>query len=453
MKRRMVKLVGVGIGIALVISGCLPVANAAPKDDPAELLSPEEEQIARQVRQGLENFDILDYEAARDVLLAAIAFARRNNLERTKVTASAYVALGVVYFSGFDDKEKARLQFEEAVESHRFITIPLAYKTEAMNDLLDAAKEQHVKAHSESPTSSECAVLEGIAHVPPKTAPWGQEATIAAQVNIRNAKQVRLYYRSEGALTFVSVLMRSPEGCQYLGTVPAVDVTGPLLHYYIAAYDANGRVVANVGSATTPNVVELLGDPPPKPVPPPPVVYKRWFVQGSIGTAGGYVTGKTEKTNEDVACCLAQAWLHSFLEAGQYLSPQWRIALAFRLGFLLGANRPGHATAAPSALVRVHYDLSPKQSGWAFGGAMGLGILRHTVKLEGASAAEGDTDTVATGPVLVGGSVSYAWLLGGPLRLIAELNGLIGVPIGSLGGVDAGFGVNFDANLGLGFLF
>ena len=66
----------------------------------------------------------------------------------------------------------------------------------------------------------------------------------------------------------------------------------------------------------------------------------------------------------------------------------------------------------------------------------------------------GDTDTYAMGPLLIGGGVGYAKPLGEALRLVADINMLVGIPVvEDLGNSKPGFGINLDGSLGLQVVF
>ena len=62
---------------------------------------------------------------------------------------------------------------------------------------------------------------------------------------------------------------------------------------------------------------------------------------------------------------------------------------------------------------------------------------------------EGDTDTAVSGPLLIGTGAGYLRSVGGPMRFIAELNVIAGIPVAKLGEIDPGFALQIDANLGL----
>jgi hypothetical protein len=82
--------------------------------------------------------------------------------------------------------------------------------------------------------------------------------------------------------------------------------------------------------------------------------------------------------------------------------------------------------------------------------------MRSTIKLTEAPPGM-DTDIVATGPLLIGAGAAYAKALGGPIKFVAEVNAIAGIPVidklGSDPGFQLNFGVQFDVNLGLMFGF
>jgi hypothetical protein len=184
------------------------------------------------------------------------------------------------------------------------------------------------------------------------------------------------------------------------------------------------------------------------------------FLSLAAGTGAGYVTGETETAQSPVGCCFAPALLHVFPEIGYYISNQMAVSLAFRFGFPVGANIMGHATGAPAGLLRVRYALDPAGDGIQLTGAIGGGLLRHTVKIED-QAEDMNVDTTASGPVMIGAGAAYVRPLSGPMKFVAELNALAAFTAGvselgecpGTGCIRPSFGLQFDANLGILFAF
>ena len=442
-------------------------------------------QIDKRTKQALENFDLMEYEAARDLLNQTITAAKRYRLENSPATARAYLALGVVYFSGFNDVESAKLQFIDAVRIDSTVEIGVEYKTSAMQKLLDAAKTKYGAGGAES--AVDCGSVRSISHTQVGTTATGNSTDVVALVsgNLR-ADRVSVFYRSKGKTAFAEAKMRKQGECQYRGVIPGGAAQGDYLQYYIAAANAKGKTVAKNGSGGAPHLIEItatagddggaiggdgtaLDDEDPlnrkrktrrqlsatsstaasgvtKPSRPGT---NRWFLSGSTGTAGGFVTGVTEQVGNKVGCCFAPELVHVNLEVGRYFSRRTALSLGFRGGFPIGANRPGHSVAAPAGLIRLRYGIDRAGDGVQLIAMVGGGIMRHTVKLDG-MIPDGDTDTVASGPLMVGAGIGYTKAMGSSLGLFAELNGIAGLPVvESVGETKPEFGVNVDLNFGV----
>jgi hypothetical protein len=321
--------------------------------------------------------------------------------------------------------------------------------------------------------SADCELLEGIDHTLVESGRPGVSQTISARVGSGlGASKVSLFYRAQGAVDFTEVPMTKGTGCSFEGTIPASAMKGESVHYYVAAIKGK-KPIASRGSSGSPNIIALGGaeaggggDDNPlgesstggdvsDGVEPETRGKKTVFVSLAVGTGGGYVTGTTEVADSEVGCCFAPALLHVFPEIGYYFSRQLSLSAAFRMGFAVGANVMGHATAAPAGLLRMRYALAESGSGFQVSGAIGGGIIRHTVKVEAPSGM--DTDTTASGPFLIGGGLGYTKPLSGSMSFVAEVNSLAAVPVGikeigtcpGEGCVKPHFGLQFDLNLGV----
>jgi hypothetical protein len=432
-------------------------------------------EVESKTLQAMENFDLLEFEAARRQLGEALALARKNKLDGEPILARVYLNLGIVEFAGLKNQEAAREAFAAAVAIDPDIEIGVAYRTAPMADLLRAVKKGRTgggEMGGSDDGGDECATLSGVEHTPVDQGTGGERLAIRARVGDSvTADKVSLFYRAEGAEKFVEVAMRRRgRGCSYEAAIPAAAMRGRSLHYYVAA-QADGQTMASKGSRASPNIVMLsagapaaaaaevgrgAGETPRR----PPGAKKTVFISLAVGTGAGYVSGTTEVVGSEVSCCVAPALLHVFPEVGYYFSRRTSLSAAFRMGFALGANVSGHATAAPSGLLRLRHALSESGEGLQISGALGGGIIRHTVKVEEA-AADMDTDTTASGPFLVGGGLGYLMPLSGAMNLVAELNALAAFPAGieeigpcpGSGCVRPNTSIQADFNLGLLFAF
>lgn len=444
------------VTVAIVLAAQLGSAHAG------------EERLREMNRRGMEAYDLLEYEEARQILSEAIAFAKRNRLGDAQLTARVHLNLGIVFFSGIQDENAAAIEFVNSLEIDPEIQIPAAYRTRAMQVLLDEIRADLVGGTEHGG----CSGVTGLQHALIEETPAGQPRTVGAQVSAdARAERVVLYYRGQGTADYDEVEMSEVGDCAYRGQIPGHDVTDEYIYYYIAA-ERGGRAVASSGSAGTPNIIEVRedqvavenplaggGEPSAEPVDDRPsagVGDDNIFVVLALGSGGGYVTGHTEQRKDQVACCFAPALLHVLPEVGFYLNPQTSLSAAFRMGFPLGADLPGHAAAAPGGFVRLRYAISDTGLGPLLSFIIGGGVMRNTVPLS-EPVQGGTTDTVASGPLLAGAGAGYSFALGSNFQLVTEINAIAGIPVVScLGdcspagrGVEPNFALQIDANLGL----
>ena len=465
------------IALAVLSSSAIAEADQGDKG---------KKEIQAKSKKAMESFDSLEFEAARAALGDALSLARKHKLEKDKVTARVYLNLGIVEYAGLKDEDAARTAFASAVAIDPDIQIDVAYKTEGMAELLTAVKKggggkaggagEDLFADG-GEGGGDCEAIDGIDHTLIESGKPGVSQPIAARVSSGlGADKVTLFYRGQGAVDFTAVPMKKGKGCSFEAEIPAAAMKGEAVHYYVAALKGK-KSLASRGSSGSPNIIELAGSAGAGGGDENPLGggassggdvtgevetggdeggKKTVFVSLAVGTGGGYVTGTTEVAGSDVGCCFAPALFHLLPEVGYYFSRQLSLSAAFRMGFAMGANVEGHATAAPAGLLRLRYALDESGAGLQVSGAVGGGIIRHTVKVEEAPSGM-DTDTTASGPVLVGGGLGYVKPISGAMRLVGELNTLAAVPAGikeigtcpGEGCVKPHFGLQFDINLGV----
>lgn len=425
------------------------------------LADPTSASIKAKTDKAMGEYDMMEFEAAKSMLSAAIALGNKKGSESDEL-AAAYINLGIVLFSGLDDRDGAAEAFTNAVRINSSIELDVAYSTPELAELLKEAREGGAEADT--------CIQDGLEHDLVDEAPRASTPEIRAKLGTNvKADQVLVFYRGEGQLKFKSLPMKKKSDCDYAAKIPRSAMQGEFLHYYVAALDTAGKELERKGSSGSPNIIEvaaatggsltgaenpldekegsILGPKKPKTV----------FLSVAVGTGSGYISGPTEKLNRDLeTCCFAPALLHLMPELGYYLNPNMSVSAAFRMGFPLGANVEGHATFAPALLMRFRYGLQEGGDGLQVSGVLGGGLVRNTVEIS--EAPEGmNTDTTAMGPLLFGGGVGYILALSNAMRLVAEVNALAAVTAGfdELGGcpgdgcVRPTNGAQFDANLGV----
>jgi len=459
--------------IAILLS--VGIAGASPKTD-----------VQTKIKEAMENYDLMDYEAARKGLMQALAIAKKNKLDKDPIVAKAHLSLGIVQFVN-QDTDGAKLSFLSAVQIDPKIQIDAAYKSNDMSKLLEqvrkeasagGAGEPEPAVTTAAPSGPDCASVQGMQHDIIDTAKGGAPLQLVAYLGADvTATKVSIMYRAEGATEFSEVKMTKEGDCKYVGAIPTNALKGSLVHYYVAAYNDGPKAVASKGSSGSPNIIEVSGmvasagggdDEDPigggggggsssDSISGSTTVGPRrarilFVLAGGGGT--GYVSGQTEGMNTVKNCCFGGPIVVLQPEIGYFVSPQLSVSVAGRIGLPIGANVEGHATAAPGGLLRVRYGLSPSGEGIRVMGQLGAGILRNTIKLDNNEPGM-DTDIVAQGPLLVGAGIGFTRRVSSLVSVMADLSALGAIAVtDSLGAapvLNNGFGIDFNLGVQLGF--
>jgi hypothetical protein len=456
--------------VATLIAGIVWCMAAPAHADPKS-------EVIAKTRAAMSSYDSMDYEAARKLLNQALAIAKRAKLDKDPIVARVYLDLGIAQLAG-SDLEAAKVAFLSAAQIDPKITIDAAYKSAELVKMLEEAKAAAGDPGDAPDVSAECASARGLQHGAIESGRAGSAQPIDVTIGSELAPaKVIVMFRPEGAIDFTEARLSRQAGCHFVGAIPASAMHGALVHYYIAAYDANNKVLAAKGSSGAPNILELGAGRSAGETEDPlngstgPV--GRGAVTGvsrsaprgggkapSImlavagGTGFGYVSGKTEGDNVVQTCCIGSSLVVLSPEVGYYASPRLVLGLAFRLGLPIGANIEGHSTMAPSVFVRVRYALSRSGEGLRVMAELGGGVLRNTLKLSDDMKGM-DTDIVAQGPLLVGAGVGYTKQLGGSLALFVDVTAIAGIAVvdkvGSAIRLNTGISADLALGLAVGF--
>jgi hypothetical protein len=456
--------------------GLVGAADANPKTD-----------IQTKIKEAMENYDLMDYDAARKLLTQALAVAKKNKLDKDPLVARAHLDLGIVQFVN-NDPDAAKLSFLSAVQIDSKIQIDPAYKSNEMSKLLEQARKEAADGGSESepapppaPSGPDCTAVQGMQHDIIDSAKAGAPLKIEAYLGMDvTATKVSILYRPEGAAEFAEIKMTKEGECKYTGSIPASAMKGSLVHYYVAAYGDGPRPLASKGSSGSPNIIEITGVAAAGGGPGDDenpiggggggggaigggsvssgvtVGPKRARVMIALAGGGGtgYVSGETESMNTVKNCCFGGPIVVLQPEIGYFVKPQLSIGIAARIGLPIGANVDGHATAAPGGVVRVRYALSQSGEGVRFMGQLGAGILRNTIKLDNSEPGM-DTDIVAQGPLLIGGGVGFTRRVSGAVSVMADLSAIGAIAVvdsmGAAPVLNHGFGIDLSLGVQLGF--
>ncbi|HEX2685895.1 MAG TPA: tetratricopeptide repeat protein [Kofleriaceae bacterium] len=436
-------------------------------------------EIAAKARAAMASYDLMDYAAARRLLNQALAIAKKAKLDKDPIVARVYLDLGIAQLAG-SDQEAARVSFLSAAQIDPKITIEAGYKSPELVNMLEEAKAAAGEGGGDSSSDGvDCRAVRGLQHTVIDHSKGGAAQPIEAFVASDLAPaRVVVMYRPESAIDFVEVRLTKQGSCRYAGAIPASATRGSLVHYYIAAYDANNRVLAAKGSSGTPNVmtigaVRAMANDPEGPArggkqvatrndhatagvsagveagEAPP----RIMLAVSGGTGLGYLTGTTEGGNQVQSCCVGASLVVIAPELGYYVSPKLSIGMAARLGLPIGANIMGHSKLAPAVFLRVRRAFSASGDGFRVMAELGGGILRNTIKLNTLETTGPgmDTDIVAQGPLLFGAGIGYTRHLSSSITFLVNLDAMAGLAVvRTLGSaIHLNTGVSADMSLGL----
>jgi hypothetical protein len=449
-------------------------------------------------KAAMEDYDLLDFEGAKKQLLQALTEIKKNKLEKSPVAVTTNINLGIVYGAGLKDPDQAVQYFGDALAIDPKATLPAAYKSPDLEKLFTTAKSNASSGGGDGGDGGDGGggdnggggdgggeTVQGFQHTPVDSAKGGQSIKITAQVGADvKAKQVLLYYRAAGEEDFHETPMKSDDGTTYTATIPKGATKGDTVQYYLAAKNGSGKVVAGKGDAGSPELIEVshpeggggdTGDGEDHEKPPGlegdgggdggdhhdgnTTIKKgaslkpkhKVFLGVNVGSGIGLVTGKTEQENQNVSCCFAPAPFHVQPELGFWLSPKLILSVYGRIGFLVGADLQGHATAAPAGFLRLAYNLGHDGDGLQVHGDAGGGFIRDTVKLS--MPTMGTIDTLVSGPIFIGGGITWSKSLADSLLFVAGVNVLAGIPAFPMGTVKPQFALSTDVNIGLAFAF
>src|ERR1700685_2924322 len=92
------------VGAVMIVAWATRPAHADPRGD-----------IQAKLKQAMESYDGMDYDAARKLLNQALATAKKAKLDKDPIVAKAYLDLGIVSFAN-SDADAAKLSFLSAVQ-------------------------------------------------------------------------------------------------------------------------------------------------------------------------------------------------------------------------------------------------------------------------------------------------------------------------------------------------
>jgi hypothetical protein len=256
-----------------------------------------EKQVSRMNKKAMEDYDSLEFESARKTLIDAVSILRANGYDETPLAAKTYVNLGILYISGFKDRNRGVQQFVNALKIKPDTKLDPMTATPELDEAFAAASKQVGLGKTPKPVPVETPPkpvepppkpvepppkppkpvepppkpetppeppppspddIKGLQHTPVDEArphkPIGVRALLGSDTG---ATKVVLFYRGGGQEDYVAVPLKNIGGAEWAGSIPADSVTGRALQYYLEARDQRGRTMIGSGSAPNPYIISL----------------------------------------------------------------------------------------------------------------------------------------------------------------------------------------------------
>src|SRR4030095_14836019 len=93
-------------------------------------------------KKAMEDYDSLEFESARKTLIDAVSILRANGYDETPLAAKTYINLGILYISGFKDRNRGVQQFVNALRTKPESKLDPALATPELDEAFQAASRQ-----------------------------------------------------------------------------------------------------------------------------------------------------------------------------------------------------------------------------------------------------------------------------------------------------------------------
>ena len=409
--------------------------------------------------RAMDDYDGLEFDAAKKKLLEALSVARQASVSRGSELARTNINLGVVMGAGFNDRIAAVKHFTEGLRLDRSLKLDAARATPALEEMFKSASD------SVGPAQTTDSSFE---HEPVDEATGGQSVRLRAIVGGGlGAARCVAYYRVRGSRAFERVVLKKYRGGVFSGVIPGENVRPPSIYYYVEAQDGSGERLAGRGQRTSPLIisVEKGSGTPPKDDPKTPSGPKIISLGVMAGFGAGIVFGGTSELQHarvasspetvDIKPGGAVAPFHLALEFAYHLNEDWHLALLGRLQVVTALSGQTISNANPISMLgiaRAKRFFGEGKTRFYLSFGAGGGNIRHRIPLGDYDPNEDQTgrtpnnivDARVAGVGAFGFGGGMTAMLTDIFGFIIDASGLILVP---------NFSAHLDINLGFLFSF
>jgi len=443
--------------------GLVTVARAAPAR--ARCSASVKKKIARLNKSAMEDYDLLEFESSKQSLLDAQRIARVEGCDTDPINAKTYTNLAVLYIQGFKDEDRGRLMFRRALSISKHINLDRQVATpKLLRIFAQVRKEMGLSGGGDEAARTEATVTppsrprpvarpiepekpaKGFEHSPIDEAPRSTPLEVTCRLGDDiGANRVILFYKHRGQADYTAVPMKKVSHWTWKSTIPASDMVGPSLYYYLEARKGEKPMAAS-GNAASPYIIALTN--PPRRAGGEPT--ENPFSEGSgkheENKGGGHKTSSGKKGKGIGLYMSLGGGLHfgyigswygdlsaqkpgspgfalgtfdGRVEAGYFINPVMLVSLDFSLGYAL-SDRSEQAVLGWQVLGRFRYVALGGRSHSPFrlyvGGELGGGVAYHSLTLKGGR------DSFESGPGLILGALVGFWLGSSTVSWFLELD-------------------------------
>ena len=285
------------VALSLAFGAVALAPNTAMAQDQAAV-----DKLVQMNKKALDDYDTLDWDAAKRILLDALVAGKKAGLDNHPVMGRTYIHLGAVYITGFKDRQKGLQSFSRALEIDPTIQLSKGIETSEVTSAFTeaqrnarsggssasaggggdenapppkkkrrgpvmegdaASSDDHPKPKKHHPSGDEEPDLP--AHVGALDCPEPDEAIIDKPLTVRcvvapnlPVASVYLMYRAPDKQDYNEVVMtKSPKGWLQ-AKIPKKAVTGKSVQFYFEGRNAAGKPVVANGGADSPNIVLVV---------------------------------------------------------------------------------------------------------------------------------------------------------------------------------------------------
>jgi hypothetical protein len=260
------------------------------------------DKLVQMNKKALDDYDTLDWDAAKRILLDALVAGKKAGLDNHPVMGRTYIHLGAIYITGFHNRDKGMQSFARALEIDPSIQLSKGIETaevtaafaEAQRNARGGGASSGGGGDDDNPPpppkkKRRGPIMEGDdassddqpkprkrhrsgddepdlpAHIGALDCPEPDEAIIDKPLTVRCAlapnlpvASVYLMYRAPDKETYNEVLMtKTPKGWLQ-AKIPKKAVTGKSIQFYFEGRNAAGKPVVANGGADSPNIALVV---------------------------------------------------------------------------------------------------------------------------------------------------------------------------------------------------